>query len=485
MKKISPEYNKNLFFSFDENTEVEEINSQEILNILEKEKVCTILKRYQDDGNVIETYGITNGELYKEDMKVGEYFSKEDFKSKEIKAVVSNTFLGKKELEIREGEEIKKIEFKDYGISYEKEPKITIPLHIFKKFKNGIDFNDPTLTLIINGEKEDLDKAINSLNSYIKNNNKKFSLNVYDYMTYDIEAEWKALMRTTILIIFVTLISSVGIAFLWVEDFKKDYKKENIPILLGNEFEKTQKLGDTFKIKYFSEAVRAGDFDAKLKEDFLTFEVVGFLERNAIAISNGPIELFAQTLLYSDGIKVIPSVENFIGYDAMGESANAAIFLERGIGVKEDELVKILNEKLKKYNLYANLFSLSATTTVIESYERDVKSSLALGFLLLVISIIGTSCIMLGQLNKRKKEFGIKIAMGATLNEIAKEIFLEVLVMVIIASIISLILNIKIGVGLTLIGINLVFVAIISILIAIIPVKEIKKMNVVELVKGN
>ena len=34
------------------------------------------------------------------------------------------------------------------------------------------------------------------------------------------------------------------------EDFKKDYKKENIPILLGNEFEKTQKkLGDTFKIK--------------------------------------------------------------------------------------------------------------------------------------------------------------------------------------------------------------------------------------------
>ncbi|WP_055071382.1 FtsX-like permease family protein [Clostridium massiliamazoniense] len=269
------------------------------------------------------------------------------------------------------------------------------------------------------------------------------------------------------------------------EDFKKDYKKENIPILLGNEFEKTQKLGDTFKIKYISEAVRTGPFEVDKKQDFLTFEVVGFLERNAIPISNGPIELFAQNLLYSDGIKVIPSVENFIGYNAIGESVNAAIFLERGIGVKEDELVKILNEKLKKHNLYANLFSLSNTTTVIESYERDVKSSLALGFLLLVISIIGTSCIMLGQLNKRKREFGIKIAMGATLNEIAKEIFLEVLVMVIIASIISLILNIKVGVGLTLIGINLILVVIISFLIAIIPVREIKKMNIVELVKGN
>lgn len=222
MKKISPQYNKNLVFSFDENVEGEEINSEEILNILEQEKVCTILKRYQDDGNIVETYAITNGELYKEEMKSGEYFSKEDFKSKEVKAVISNTFLGKKDLEINDGGNIKTIKFENCSISYEKEPKITIPLDIFKKFKSGIDFNDPTLTLIINGEKEDLDKAINSLNSYIKNNNKKFLLQAYDYMTYDIEAEWKALMRTTILIVFVTLISSVGIAFLWVESRKKE-----------------------------------------------------------------------------------------------------------------------------------------------------------------------------------------------------------------------------------------------------------------------
>ena len=87
---------------------------------------------------------------------------------------------------------------------------------------------------------------------------------------------------------------------------------------------------------------------------------------------------------------------------------DTALFIERSSGVTESELVKELNNKLEKHGLKVNLFTLSNTTTVIESYERDVESSLALGGLLLVISMIGTSCIMLGQLNKRKKEFGKK-----------------------------------------------------------------------------
>lgn len=268
------------------------------------------------------------------------------------------------------------------------------------------------------------------------------------------------------------------------EDFKKDYKKDNIPMLMGNELEGVYKLGETFKFKYYSEAIRTGEETVEAKEDFITFEIVGFLERNAIPISNGPIELFASTLLYSDGIKVIPSVENFIGYNAVCESVNTGIFLERGIGVSEEELVKILNEKLKEHKLHANLYSLSNTTSVIESYERDVKSSLVLGALLLIISMIGTSCIMLGQLNKRKKEFGIKIAMGATLNEIAKDIFLEILTMAMIASIISLVLNAKAGIGLSIVFINIILVTVIALIIGIFPIKEIKKMKVIELVRG-
>ena len=54
IKKISPQYNKNLVFSFDENVEGEEINSEEILAILEKNNISTILKRYKDDGIAVE-----------------------------------------------------------------------------------------------------------------------------------------------------------------------------------------------------------------------------------------------------------------------------------------------------------------------------------------------------------------------------------------------------------------------------------------------
>lgn len=267
------------------------------------------------------------------------------------------------------------------------------------------------------------------------------------------------------------------------EDFNKSYKEGNIPILMGKDFEGIYKLGQEFKVKYFSDAITDENNKITLKEDFITFEIVGFLENNAIPIPNGPTELFATTLLYSNGIKVIPSVKDYLGYNALPMTIDTALFIERSSDVTESELVKELNNKLEKHGLKANLFTLSNTTTVIESYERDVESSLALGGLLLIISMIGTSCIMLGQLNKRKKEFGIKIAMGATLNEIAKDIFLEILAMATIATIISLILNIKNGIGFSIIGINIVLVTVISLIIAIFPIREIKKMKVIELVK--
>lgn len=223
MKKSSGDYNKNLIFELKEDaTEDEQLNKDDIVNILEKENVSTILKRSQNKGNVVETYATTNGEFYKEDMKKGEYFIKEDFKSNKKKAVFSNTFVGDKELKINDNGEQKTIKFNNEEISYEKESKVTVPVKIFEKFQDGINFNDPTMITVINGEKEDLDKAINSLNSYIKNNANNFSVKVYDYITYDREAEWNALLRTTVLIIFVTLINSIGIAYLWIESRKKE-----------------------------------------------------------------------------------------------------------------------------------------------------------------------------------------------------------------------------------------------------------------------
>lgn len=223
VKKSSGEYNKNLIFQLNEDaTEEEVLNKEEILNILEKEKVSTILKRSQNKGNIVETYAITNGELYKEDMKKGEYFTKEDFKSDKKEAVFSNTFAGTKELELNDNGMVNKVKFNEERVSYEKEPKVTVPVKIFEKFQKGIDFNDPTMTVVINGEKEDLNKTINNLNTYLKNNTKNFSLKVYDYIIYDREAEWNALLRTTALIIFVTLINSIGIAFLWIESRKKE-----------------------------------------------------------------------------------------------------------------------------------------------------------------------------------------------------------------------------------------------------------------------
>ncbi|MGL5649851.1 MAG: FtsX-like permease family protein, partial [Clostridium sp.] len=231
------------------------------------------------------------------------------------------------------------------------------------------------------------------------------------------------------------------------EDFKKDYKKENIPIVIGKDFEGVYELGKTFKVKYISEAKRRTELEVDLTEDFITFEIIGFLESNAIPFQFGPAELFASSLYYSDGIKIIPVIENFIGYDFYTSTIGRGIFLERKENITEEELMKRLNKELNENELQANLYSLSNTTTLIESYERDVKSSLVLGALLLILSMAGTSCIILGQLKKRTKEFGIKLAMGATLENIAKEIILDILTITVAAVIIAIITNLNLGIN--------------------------------------
>lgn len=224
IKKGSVEYNRSIVFDVKENVEnVKEINSEDIIAILEKNNVSTILKRYKDDGIAVETYLTINGEFYKEDMKNGEYFTKEDFKSNKNKAVFSNTFIGEKAIDlVKDNGEIETIKFTNAEISYEKEAKMTIPVAMFKRFKGGINFNDMGLQLIINGEKVELEKTIKEIKSYIETNNKNHTVSVYDYMTFDRDEEWRALLRTTILIIFVTLINSIGIAYLWIESRKKE-----------------------------------------------------------------------------------------------------------------------------------------------------------------------------------------------------------------------------------------------------------------------
>lgn len=154
-------------------------------------------------------------------MKKGQYFSKDELKYSKEKAVFSNTFLGEKVLDIKNSDGTNEIiNFDNINISYEKEPKITISKELFKDYGSGINFNDPSLKIILSGESKDLENAIKNINEYL--GSKSIVMKVYDYMIYDRGVEWKALIKTTILIIFVTFINSIGIAYLWVQSRKKE-----------------------------------------------------------------------------------------------------------------------------------------------------------------------------------------------------------------------------------------------------------------------
>jgi putative ABC transport system permease protein len=101
---------------------------------------------------------------------------------------------------------------------------------------------------------------------------------------------------------------------------------------------------------------------------------------------------------------------------------------------------------------------------------------------------MGVSSVMIGEINKRKKEFGIRITQGATLNTVSKEIFFEILLMSVFAGIVSLILIFLTDSNLLTIKIilkNLLTVIVIVSLISIIPILSLRRFNPIDLVKGD
>lgn len=270
-------------------------------------------------------------------------------------------------------------------------------------------------------------------------------------------------------------------------DFELDYKTNNIPILLGKDFEDIFEIGKVFPWKDISsvdeESSKGNEVETKLEEDTVNFEVVGFLKSNAIPTTTMPNQQFATSIIYSDCIAIMPVIKDFIYFSEGRGMTSTGVILEQPKGVDKKELESTLQRKLREYDLKGDEISLGAKNLVTETYDRDVKSSIVLGALLLILSMVGTSCIILGQLNKRKKEFGIKIAQGATISDISRDIIIEILCIVIAASVISLLLNLKIGIGINILMLNLCLVAVMTVLIAIFPIREIKKMNVVELVR--
>lgn len=274
------------------------------------------------------------------------------------------------------------------------------------------------------------------------------------------------------------------------DDFKRDYKKETIPILIGNQLEKIYKVGDKIKREGSSLNDRG---DVVNKEEFF-FEVVGILEKDSIPISSFIYDNFLETMDLPNSLILIPENNQIEGYSLnVGEDSFGPIIKLNG-NISEEKLLLKIKESLLKIdsklgNLKIRLEPVAGQDEIIKFLYKDTNKIISIGVIIMVLSILGLTTVILGEINKRKREIGIRLAAGATINDIGKELIIEIFLLTLGSTTLSFwfmyliigIINLKAS---FIIG-NLILIIIITFAIALIPLLEIRKLKVIELINNS
>lgn len=262
------------------------------------------------------------------------------------------------------------------------------------------------------------------------------------------------------------------------DDFNINSKEEAIPMIIGLDYKYKISLGDEFE--YPMPEIDGGLINVKYK-------IIGFYDHNDMVML-GRKGTYIDGVTYSDAFVITPVVNDILFL------SNKVIMAQYGVWVtvpnsnSMDKVIDALLPILEEDN-----FSLEVTnmrdeiSKTKEVLEKSRMNSNVLGVALTILSVIGVSTVMIGEINKRKKEFGIRITQGATLNIIANEIFFEILFMSILGGILSLILTFMVDNNLLTIKVilkNLMIVIIIVTLISIIPIATLRKLNPINLIRG-
>ncbi|MGL5087301.1 MAG: ABC transporter permease [Clostridium sp.] len=283
------------------------------------------------------------------------------------------------------------------------------------------------------------------------------------------------------------------------EDFDVDYRKDPIPIIIGQDFDEKMEIGDIVEFSTPMSDYLISDGKDVSKEKWVNkdgamsyrditvkFKVIGFYDNNAIPIMFTK-NSFIEKVKFSNSYTIVPCIKDLTLFNEGTVIKDFGVYIE--VNSKEDlDYVKHeIEPKLKEQNL-SIINEVNFKDEYDKFYEtmaRDVLKSTLLGGVLMFLSIIGITCVLLGELNDRKKEFGIRIACGATTKILCKEMFIEIVIMIGISSIVSLLYRamtktLSLNIALS----NIAIMGLVVMIISIVPILRIRKMNPIDLVRG-
>lgn len=216
------------------------------------------------------------------------------------------------------------------------------------------------------------------------------------------------------------------------EDFKDiDYKKnqEEIPIILGYSYYNIFKVGDT--IEYLR--------GEKIKKS----KVVGILKDNTLGICGDPNNGIVS---FNDYV-ILPQVgtsNNHYYNDDVDKSTSLFTYIFNGfIVIKNDKNKEKVFEDIEKVSVENSIdlkfSSLAKNMNDLKnnSVERQ-QSSLALGTIILIFSIVGLVSSLLHSINKNIKEYGVHLMSGATKRQMISRILMQITIIVTISYLIAL-----------------------------------------------
>lgn len=264
-------------------------------------------------------------------------------------------------------------------------------------------------------------------------------------------------------------------------DFNINYKRDNIPIILGNDYADEVSIGDTF-------------IESEFGESEMVFEVVGFYGNNSIPSILDKLELL-KNVRFSNSFIIYPTVPGAAYFNENVAINDLGCFVETN---SIDEVNKI-KEEFDAENK-DNGYSLRIVSLRDDYYSakevlyKEVINSVVLGIVLTLLSVVGVVCVFIGEMKDRQKEFGIRLASGARIKDISKELISEVFIMMCGASIMSiaslgmkkvLLVSVEQVLTLNLVIYNLGFIFILTLFIAMIPIKKLRGLTPVDLMRGD
>ncbi|MGG7178286.1 ABC transporter permease [Clostridium paraputrificum] len=158
------------------------------------------------------------------DLRYGNYLSNEDYNGDKNIGVFSNRLTKSKNFTVRNDTLLVPVEIDitEKARTFDTEAYIDIPNKLFYKLTGSNYVDNGQIPIVISGDKSEIDSSINLLKSFVLEKNNEALVDIKNYTVQDIESESTLMFQSSFLILVITVVNSISIAYLWVQDNKKD-----------------------------------------------------------------------------------------------------------------------------------------------------------------------------------------------------------------------------------------------------------------------